>query len=132
MASPRDVYAFLSVYKDKRPAILPPAYEGYTGEKGGRGAGTVVRWVLKAGRRQRPYRLEVAEPSKGSVLTVKDASSSLVNTWTVDTVPGNADRSRVTITTGSFESRCGQWRPSALTAVTSSPRRAGPYLRVRG
>ena len=32
--------------------------------------------------------------------------------------------------TGSFESRCGERRPSALNAATSSPRRAGPYLRV--
>lgn len=31
---------------------------------------------------------------------------------------------------GSFESRCGQWRPSALSAVTSFHRHAGHYLRV--
>jgi hypothetical protein len=49
-ARPRDVYAFLADYTDKRPTILPPAYEGYTVEKGGRGAGTVVRYVLNAGR----------------------------------------------------------------------------------
>jgi hypothetical protein len=98
-ARPRDVYAFLADYTDKRPTILPPAYEGYTVEKGGRGAGTVVRYVLNAGRRRRPYRLEVGEPSKRSVLTEKDTGSSLVTTWTVDAVQGSADRSRVTLTT---------------------------------
>lgn len=58
-----------------------------------------MRCVLNAGRRQRPYRLEVAEPTKGSVLIEKDMGSSLLNAWAVSTVPGSADRSCVTLTT---------------------------------
>ncbi len=96
-ATPTTIMGFLSDYKVNRPTILPSAYEGYTVEKGGRGAGTVVRYVLNAGRRQRPYRLVVATPSKEN-LVEQDSSSSLVNTWTVSPGPGS-NQSHVSLAT---------------------------------
>ncbi len=94
-----DVYAFLADYTNQRPKILPPEnYLNYRVEQGGKGAGTVVAYTFSAARRQRPYRLRVDEPAKGTVLTERDLNSSLVNTWTVTVQDGNG-QSRVRLAT---------------------------------
>ncbi len=67
----------------QRPHWLPPAYENYTVETGGQGAGTVIRYTLNVGHRERHYRMAVSEPVAGSSLTEKDTGSSLITTWTV-------------------------------------------------
>lgn len=82
-ARPEEVYSVLSDYKEQRPKILTPNFLEYTVEKGGRGAGTEVRYRLHAARRERPYHIRVKEPLKGTVLTEQDTNSSLVTTWTI-------------------------------------------------
>jgi uncharacterized membrane protein len=82
-AKPEEVYATLIDYQNKRPSILTPNFVDYSVEKGGMGEGTVIRYRLQAAGRERPYRMRVAEPVKGQVLTESDTNSSLVTTWTL-------------------------------------------------
>lgn len=78
------VYGYLTDYRQHHPQFLPDAFSGWSVEEGGVGAGTVVRFTVTAGGRQRAYRMAVTEPEPGRVLTETDTTSSLVTTWTVD------------------------------------------------
>jgi hypothetical protein len=83
MPAPRErVWAVLRDY-GKRPDILTDEFQDFSVESGGEGAGTVVRYRLNAGRRERAYRMEVEEPEPGSVLRERDTESSLVTTWSL-------------------------------------------------
>ncbi|SRR6266849_397881 len=82
-ASPEAVYTVLADYKDKRPLILTPNFLDYKLESGGQGAGTVVTYRLRAGNRERSYRIRVDEVIKGKELVERDRHSSLVTTWTL-------------------------------------------------
>lgn len=97
-ASPAEVYAFLSDYAHRHPTILTSNFLDYGVEQGGVGAGTVVHFRLRAGGRERPYRMEIEEPEKGRVLRERDTNSSLVTNWTIDQ-GANAEQSHVTIAT---------------------------------
>lgn len=88
------VYAVLRDMQQHHPNILPPAFSGFTVEAGGIGAGTVVRFTFSAGGRTRSYRMTVAEPEPGRVLTETDTDSSLVTTFTV-TPEGTRSRVRI-------------------------------------
>jgi Polyketide cyclase / dehydrase and lipid transport len=83
-ASPQRVRAFLADYRNNRPRILPPEYfEDYRVERGGDGLGTVISYRLKAGGRERTYRMRVEEPAEGGQLIERDTGSSLVTIWTL-------------------------------------------------
>jgi uncharacterized membrane protein len=82
-ASPQEVYSALIDYQEKRPSILTPNFLDYSVEQGGTGDGTLIRYRLQAGGRERAYRMRVAESIKGQTLTEKDTNSSLTTTWTV-------------------------------------------------
>ncbi len=88
-ATPQEVYAFLSNYRDKRPQILTANFQNYAVERGGKGAGTVFTYLLSAAKRERNYRMSVTEPVKGKVLAESDASSSLITTWTLKPAANN-------------------------------------------
>jgi uncharacterized protein YndB with AHSA1/START domain len=90
------VYGYIADHRDHHPHFLPPAFSEFRVESGGVGAGTVTRFKLNAGGRSREYRMQVAEPEPGRILTESDAESSLVTSWTVDP---EGDRSRVRIST---------------------------------
>ena len=90
------VYGYLADMREHHPRFLPPAFSDFEVESGGVGAGTVVRFAMTAGRRTRRYRMLVAEPTPGRVLTESDADSSLVTTFTV---APEGERSRVEIST---------------------------------
>lgn len=90
------VYGYLTDMREHHPRFLPPAFEGFTIESGGVGAGTVVHFTLNAGRRSRRYRMQVAEPEPGRVMTESDTGSSLVTTFTVEP---RGERSNVRIST---------------------------------
>src|SRR5438270_5204715 len=95
--APADVvYRYLADMREHHPRFLPPAFSGFEVESGGVGAGTVTRFKVTAGGRTREYRMEVAEPEPGRVLTESDTASSLVTTFTVTP---EGDRSRVRIAT---------------------------------
>jgi uncharacterized membrane protein len=95
-APPETVYGYLADMREHHPHFLPPAYSGFHVESGGVGAGTITRFTLNAGGRTREYRMEVAEPEPGRVLTESDINSSLVTRFTVSP---EGTRSRVSIST---------------------------------
>jgi hypothetical protein len=97
-ASPEQVYGYLSDMHGHHPRFLPPAFSDFKVESGGIGAGTIFSFRLDAGGRSRDYRMEVAEPEPGRVMTESDMNSSLVTTFTVD--PGEGGGSRVRIESG--------------------------------
>ena len=94
-APPETVYGLIADHAH-HARFLPPAFSDFEVESGGVGAGTVTRFKVTAGGRTRDYRMEVAEPEPGRVLTESDTGSSLVTTWTVEP---EGDRSRVEIAT---------------------------------
>jgi hypothetical protein len=69
--------------REHHPRFLPPAFSDFQVESGGMGAGTITRFKLTAGGRTREYRMTVAEPEPGRILTESDTGSSLVTTTTV-------------------------------------------------
>lgn len=95
-APPEIVYSYCVADVAKRPSWLPSNFSDFVVEKGGHGAGTVVRYTLTVGNRARTYHMSVAEPQPGTVLTETDANSSLVTRWTVSAQAGG---SRVAIHT---------------------------------
>jgi uncharacterized protein YndB with AHSA1/START domain len=95
-AAPELVYGYLADMQNHHPRFLPPAFSDFQVESGGIGAGTVTRFNLKAGGRTRSYRMRVAEPEPGRVISESDTGSSLVTTFTVDPDGGG---SRVQIST---------------------------------
>jgi Polyketide cyclase / dehydrase and lipid transport len=64
--------------------FLPPAFSDFRIESGGVGAGTITRFTMTAGGRTREYRMQIAEPEPGRVLTESDLNSTAVTTFTVD------------------------------------------------
>ena len=90
------VYGFVADMREHHRRFLPAAFSDFEVESGGVGAGTVTRFKVTAGGRTREYRMEVAEPEPGRVLTESDTASSLVTTFTVTP---EGDRSRVRIAT---------------------------------
>jgi Polyketide cyclase / dehydrase and lipid transport len=95
-ASAETVYGYLADMREHHPRILPPAFSDFEVESGGVGAGTITRFKVTAGGRSREYRMEVAEPEPGRVLTESDTNSSLVTSFTVTP---EGDSSRVLIST---------------------------------
>jgi hypothetical protein len=98
-ASPQHVRAFLVDYQNNRPRILPPEnFRDYRVEHGGDGAGTVISYRLRAGGRERAYRMRVEEPTEGGLLLEeRDPGSSLVTTWTLSPV-GEGEKTMVSLT----------------------------------
>lgn len=90
------IYAILSDYHTGHPSILPRQYfEGLTVEKGGVGAGTVVRADMNVmGNRQR-FRLVVSEPEPGRVLAEEDTAAGALTHFILE--PQSDGQTRVTI-----------------------------------
>ena len=119
------VYQFLRDYRERHPSILPPeSFLGYTVEAGGVGADTVVSFRIRAGGRERFYRMHISEPDPGRVLQEQDTESSLTTTFTMTPVEGDA-RTNVRIATwwqggggiGGFFERT--FAPTALRGIYS-------------
>jgi len=90
---PEQVYCYIADYHH-HPNFLPAAFSHVQVEEGGVGEGTVVSFRVRAGGRERAYRMRIAEPEPGRVLTESDQSSSLVTTFTV-TPDGGESRVRI-------------------------------------
>jgi hypothetical protein len=91
------VYGYLADMREHHPRFLPPAFSDFEVEAGGVGAGTITSFKLNAGGRSREYRMQVAEPEPGRVLTESDTNSSLVTTFKV-TPEGDASRVQISTT----------------------------------
>jgi uncharacterized protein YndB with AHSA1/START domain len=94
--TPETVYGYIADHQEHHQHFLPPAFSDFQVEAGGVGAGTITRFKVTAGGRSRDYRMEVAEPEPGRVMTESDTASTLVTTWTVTPEDGV---SRVRIST---------------------------------
>ena len=97
-APAEQVYSYLADMREHHHRFLPPAFEDFEVESGGRGAGTIFHFKMNAGGRSRSYRMQVAEPDPGRVLTESDLGSSLVTTFTVE--PAGAGACQVRIESG--------------------------------
>jgi polyketide cyclase/dehydrase/lipid transport protein len=91
------VYGYIADHREHHPRFLPDAFSDFEVEAGGTGAGTITCFKVTAGGRTREYRMEVAEPEPGRVMTESDTRSSLVTTWTV-TPEGAGARVRIATT----------------------------------
>jgi Polyketide cyclase / dehydrase and lipid transport len=84
VSAPADtVYGYLADMRHHHPHFLPPAFSDFIVESGGVGTGTVTRFKVSAGGRSREYKMTVAEPEPGRVITESDANSSLTTSFTV-------------------------------------------------
>jgi uncharacterized protein YndB with AHSA1/START domain len=92
-----EVYRYIADHRDHHPHFLPPAFSDFTVVSGGIGAGTVTTFKTTVGGRSRDYRMTVAEPEPGRVMTETDSKSTLVTTWTV--TPDGSTTSTVRIST---------------------------------
>lgn len=90
------VYGYLADYREHHPRFLPPAFSDFQVEEGGIGAGTVIRFRVTVGGRERAYHQRVTEPLPGSVLMEADLVPGAVTTFTVTP---EGDQSRVRIET---------------------------------
>lgn len=96
-APPALVYRVIADYVDHHPRILPkPEFESLVVEKGGRGAGTLVRVAMKVMGARSESVLEVSEPEPGRVLLERDVAGTLETRFTV--APEGAG-ARVTLAT---------------------------------
>ena len=100
-ARPEDVYATIADYHNGHPQIVPKeTFYDMRVEQGGFGAGTVIRFKMKALGVERELYQRVSEPEPGRVLVEQDIDSpqNIVTTFTVDPVE-QGQKSRVEITT---------------------------------
>jgi hypothetical protein len=130
-----DVYAYIADMRG-HPRFLPPAFSDFQVESGGVGAGTITRFTLTAGGRARQYRMKVAEPEPGHILTESDTDSSAVTTFTV-TPQGDESLVRISTTWegaagmgGFFE---GLFAPRVMRGIYADElKRLDAYARAGG
>jgi hypothetical protein len=98
-ARPQEIYAVLSDYREGHPAIVPkPYFKELVVEKGGQGAGTVIRFTMKVMGKEFAYHQLVSEPEPGRVLRESEIDKDLVTTFTLDPLNGGL-QTRLTIAT---------------------------------
>ena len=94
-APPRRVYDTIANYQTGHPRILPKQFSGLTVERGGVGAGTVIRFQVRVLGRTTTFRAEVTEPEPGRVLVERNVlGSDSVTTFIVE--PGSHANEAVT------------------------------------
>lgn len=97
-AAPGAVYRLLADYRKGHPSVLPKSLRIVAIDKGGYGAGTVVRVRSRTMGQTRAFRFRVTEPEPGRVLMESEPETGTVTTFTVEPV-GDGNHSRVEIAT---------------------------------
>ena len=91
-APARLVYSLIADYRDGHPRILPPRY--YPGplevERGGVGAGTIIRFRMRVPGATRTMRSEVSEPEPGRTLEETDLAGGARTTFNVTEEDGGS------------------------------------------
>jgi hypothetical protein len=96
-ARPEEVYAVISDYRVGHPAILPRQYfTGLEVEKGGQGAGTIVRGSLKVFGQEYGFHQLVSEPEPGRLIEEIDIETGQYTSFTFEPLHGGK-QTRVTI-----------------------------------
>ena len=89
-------YAVIADYRVGHPAIVPPrAFGPLVVEAGGTGAGTKIRFTMKALGQERTVRGDVTEPEPGRLIVETYPESGIVTSFLVE--PAGADACEVTI-----------------------------------
>jgi hypothetical protein len=83
VGAPADLTYRLIADDEHHQQFLPQGITNFEVVEGGKGAGTLHRFTVTAGKRAREYLMRVDEPQPGRVLTETDQNSSLVTTFTV-------------------------------------------------
>jgi Polyketide cyclase / dehydrase and lipid transport len=98
-ATPRRVYAVIADFRNEHSHILPKQFSHLEVEKGGFGAGTVIRYRMRVAGKTHAVRSAISEPEPGRVLveTILDGNGA-VTTFTVNPGP-SPGQSEVTIST---------------------------------
>jgi Polyketide cyclase / dehydrase and lipid transport len=98
-APARVVYRLIADYRESHPRFLPKKYFPLLEvERGGVGAGTVIRFQVRTLGTIREIRAEISEPAPGQVLVETDVATGARTTFSV-TPEGAGDACRVTIET---------------------------------
>ncbi len=100
-ARPEDVYATIADYQHGHPNILPQeTLYDLRVEQGGYGAGTIMRFKMKALGVEQAFYQRVSEPEAGRVLVEQDIDSvqNVMTTFTVNPVE-QGQKSQVEIST---------------------------------
>lgn len=96
-ARPPTVYAIIADYTDGHPRILPGKYfANFAVERGGIGAGTIIRFDVRLFGTTRTVRAEVTEPTPGRVLIETDLETGATTSFTLQPANGG-NRTIVTI-----------------------------------
>src|SRR5688500_18502080 len=96
-ARPEELYAVVSDYRVGHPAILPkPYFTELTVEKGGIGAGTVLRISMEIFGKQFSYHQLVSEPEPGRRLVESNIDTPGASTFIFEPLAGGR-QTRVTI-----------------------------------
>src|SRR5712672_1477568 len=75
---PQAAYRVIADYRAGHPRIIPPrAFRDLTVERGGVGAGTIIRFRMRIGGVEREYRATVTEPEPGRVLVETNDSGEV-------------------------------------------------------
>ncbi len=117
-APPQQVYAILADYEVSHPSILPKQYfPSIEVTRGGVGAGTALRFQMKAGNSTRSFIADVTEPEPGRVLVERnrleaDPNATSVTTFTVD--PNGERQTHLTIAT---EMTVSNWLEGLVTML---------------
>src|SRR5579862_4917047 len=92
------VYAIIADYRESHPRIVPPRnFSDMEVERGGVGAGTVIRFTMRMMGVSRTMRAEITEPEPGRLLVESYPESGEVTSFAVEPIGPN--HCRVTITT---------------------------------
>jgi hypothetical protein len=101
------LYDIIADYRNGHPRILPPEYfNSLTVEAGGRGAGTRIRFEMRAFGKINTATAEITEPVPGRELR-ETVAPDIVTTFLVEPVTDAV--SRVTITTAYFKAGWRGW-----------------------
>ena len=105
-APPERIHAILADYRGAHQAILPrPYFTGVQIERGGQGAGTVLRVSMQVYGRKYAYHQVVSEPEPGRVITETEMDTGQSTSFIIDPLAGGRE-ARVTIT-GDFPASPG-------------------------
>lgn len=95
-AEPAEVWAALTDYTRARPQMLPDNYSDYHAQRADGNSGATLTYRLRAGGRERGYRMHVEETIPGVELIERDQASSFTTRWLIERVgPGAHTRVRL-------------------------------------
>jgi ribosome-associated toxin RatA of RatAB toxin-antitoxin module len=115
-ARPEALYAIVSDYRNGHPHILPRPYFGeLIVEKGGIGAGTVMRFPVRMLGVTRHFHQIVSEPEPGRVIEEKNLDETLTTTFTFTPRAGGQECEVTIRTEWTVRPGVAGWIEQALT-----------------